>query len=328
MFKTGEIISAVVVISLLCFGCNKDGSPSGTESTGASGCISNPPEEVNTPGSDNHNGKKDKRCKHRHHKKNKHQHDTLPGETPGDTTSDSDTTVDTPSDTSADTLSDTTSGTNDDANPCASRQFAVDANTLALYHFNETGGTALIDETGQWNGILSGGSRTTGAFGNGLSFAQGQYAEFNSLIPDGTPEGTVDAYILFKPGFDANASYIIFGTDGSRCNLFYSKGSLIFMKNQNNVFKYVTAAVSLEPNRWYHVAGTWGSKGMRLFLDCVLLASNMDTSCYESSPRTALENLFHIGKKSWCCMEALGIGQEIGFCGDIDEIRVSKVDRY
>jgi len=318
MIKTAGRISAVLIIALLFFGCNKDSAPNGSTSTDASGCIPNAQEKIKTPGCNDHKEKNSKHCKHRHHKKNKHLQDTLPG----------DTTSDTPSDTTADTTAETPGGTDEDSTPCANRQFAVDANTLALYHFNETSGTTLADETGQWNGVLSSGTRTTGAFGGGLSFAQGQYAEFNSIIPDGTPDGTIEAYILFKSGFDSNASYIIFGTDGSRCNLYYSKGSLIFMKNHSDIFKYVTATVSLEPNRWYHVAGTWGSKGMRLFLDCVLLASTTDVSCYQSSPRTSLENIFYIGKKSYCCMEAIGISQCIGFCGDIDEIRVSKVDRY
>ena len=80
MFKAVGRISAVVIIALLSFGCNKEGAPNGSAPTDVSGCIPDTQKEVNIPGSDCHKQKKGKHCKHRHHKDRKCPHDTIPVE--------------------------------------------------------------------------------------------------------------------------------------------------------------------------------------------------------------------------------------------------------
>lgn len=139
----------------------------------------------------------------------------------------------------------------------ANQEFVQDSNTLALYHFNETNSTKLLDETERWNGELLSGTRCTGLFKGGVSFIPGQYAIFDTIIPDGTLNGTVEAYFKFNSEYDSAGSNAIFGNNGARCLLVYKNGTLIFLKNHSNVFKHVIGSVSIKANRWYHVAGTW-----------------------------------------------------------------------
>lgn len=221
-------------------------------------------------------------------------------------------------------------GGNKKSSPCDPREFSLDANTLALYHFNESSdfGSTLVDETGRWNGSLGGGTRSSGKYNGGLMYSQGQYSTFDTIIPDGVPNGTVEAYFAFNPGYDSTAAYAIFGNNGARCNLLYKNGTFIFQKNHSNIYKHVIGTASCTPGCWYHVAGTWGAKGMRLFLDCVEIASNQDYSVYQSSPRGVSENNFFIGWKAYDGMGGVGIYGTIYFNGKVDEIRISNVDRY
>lgn len=67
---------------------------------------------------------------------------------------------------------------------------------------------------------------------------------------------------------------------------------------------------------------------MRIFLDGKLIGSNGDCSVYQSSPRGTVENVFYIGRKTYDGMEGVGIHSTIGFDGILDEIRISKIERY
>jgi hypothetical protein len=209
------------------------------------------------------------------------------------------------------------------------KEFKSDAHTLALYHFNEDTGKVLFDDMQKWNGTLIKGNRITGHFGKALNFNYGESARFDTIIPNNTPNGTIEFYFSPNDSFHKDSTYLIFGNDGSRCNIYYQNGYLIFMKNHNDLFRYVEAEVSLSKNSWYHVAATWGSKGLRLFVNEYLVAQKADISYYKSSPRTTQENVFKIGEKTtYCCMEAIGISRPLYFEGSIDELRISDIERY
>lgn len=207
--------------------------------------------------------------------------------------------------------------------------FTLDENTLALYHFNEDNGSILLDETGRWNGTLDSSVRsTTGYAGKCLSLSTGKFSTFGTIIPDNTPNGTVELYFSFDPDSVNSGNYILFGNDGARCNLLYKGDTLYFLKNHSDVVKCVKAFAPVQKGKWYHAAGTWGTKGMRLFLDGVCISSNQDTSSYQMSPRSTAENVFVIGKKSKIGLIEIGISQSMHFNGKIDEIRISGIERY
>jgi hypothetical protein len=207
-------------------------------------------------------------------------------------------------------------------------KFVPDYNTLALYHFNEDSGNVLFDATNRWPGILKSGERIKGAFGNALKFSFGNSARFDTIIPNNTPNGTLELYLMFDNSPKSDSIYLIFGNDASRCNFYYRNGYLIFLKGHNDIFKYVEKQVNINANTWYHVAGTWGSKGMRLFVNDSLIVQNQDTSVYQSSYRSTEENVFKVGDKTYCCMNGVGIYRPISVEASIDEIRISNVERY
>ena len=207
-------------------------------------------------------------------------------------------------------------------------EFKADSNTIALYHFNEETGNVLLDETGKWNGVVSGANRVNGLAGNALQFNYGSSAKFDTIIKNNTAAGTLELYLKFDDSVKTDSIYSIFGNDGCRCNIFYKNGNLIFTKNHDDVYKQVQATVKLKSNTWYHIAGTWGAKGMRLFVNDSLVARNQDVSCYQSSYRANSENQFIIGAKTYMGMVVIGISRAISFEGYIDEVRISNVERY
>ncbi len=208
------------------------------------------------------------------------------------------------------------------------KEFIADDYTLALYHFNEDSGKVLFDDMQKWNGTLINGKRVPGLIGKALHFNYSESARFDTIIPNQTPNGTIEFYISFNDSLHKDSIYSIFGNDGSRCNIYYKNGYLIFMINFNDLFKYVEAKISFEKGKWYHIAATWGTKGIRLFVNNSLLSQKADFSYYQSSPRTSEENIFTIGSKTSCCMEAIGIYRPLSFEGTIDELRISNIERY
>ncbi len=210
-----------------------------------------------------------------------------------------------------------------------SKEFNLDENTLALYHLNEDNDTILLDEAGHWNGTLDNSVRSTaGIAGKCLSLSTGKYSTFGTIIPDNTPNGTVELYFSFEPDSANTGNNILFGNDGARCNLLYKGDTLYFLKNHSDITKYVKAFAPVQKGKWHHVAGTWGTNGMRLFLNGACINSNQDTSSYQMSPRSTPENVFFIGKKSKVGLNEIGIDQSMHFNGKIDEIRVSDIQRY
>lgn len=205
----------------------------------------------------------------------------------------------------------------------------TDAATLAYFRFEEKSGTGLVDETGRSSGILVGATRVEGIEGDGLLLASGKYAQFDSIVPNHTRSGTLELDIRVGENWSETGSYALFGNRGSRLNLFYQSGKLYYMKGHDNLFKTVGAEIEFLPGVWHHIAATWGKKGMRLLVDDELVASNQDTTDYQRPP--AGFEVFHAGRKEWCCMENIGIQDRTTsyfFDGAIDELKISSVERY
>jgi hypothetical protein len=207
-------------------------------------------------------------------------------------------------------------------------KLSKDQYTLALYYFDEIDGVTLIDETGKASGKITGATRVSGKCGNALQFKPGDYATFDTILPNNLPEGTIELSVKFDSDFDPTKIYSLFGNDGSRIQIIYKIGSILFAKNHSDDFKFTQSAFTFIPDKWYDIAVMWGSKGMRIFIDGKQVAANTDYTVYQASPRTSAENIFYIGKKSWCCMGGYGISTDLSFKGAVDEIRVSSVARY
>lgn len=190
---------------------------------------------------------------------------------------------------------------------------------IAYYKFDSIIDDTIIEESGR-HGINLGGILDKGVNGYGLKFTSNSYADLGVIIPDGLEAGTIECHIKMAPTINKNGNYFIVGNDGTRASLIYKGGKIVFAKNHTNQFKFVTSETSIEPNVWYHLKASWGN-GMQLLINDKVVASNLDSSYYQASPRDSLENVIFIGKKSSCCMEGIGIYQALDFEGTIDELK-------
>ena len=105
-----------------------------------------------------------------------------------------------------------------------------DKNALAYFDFEGKSDT-LTDLTGKHTAILKGAQRKAGVKGNGVYLSENSYVLFGSIIPDHSPEGTVELYVNFSSTFNFQGTYTIFGNRSSRLHLIYHKGTLYFQKN-------------------------------------------------------------------------------------------------
>jgi hypothetical protein len=114
----------------------------------------------------------------------------------------------------------------------------------------------------------------------------------------------------------------------ARLHIVYKNGSLYMQKNHADIHKYVGAPVNFQKNVWYHVAVTWGNKGMRIYLDGILIASNNDQSEYNLDNTPPSQRSLQVGLKEGGGMEPLGLWGPLYFEGYIDEVRISNIERY
>lgn len=210
----------------------------------------------------------------------------------------------------------------------------ADEHTLALYHFdNMVSDTFFAEETERWPAVNNGGKLVPGKFYSAISLQKNQYASMDTIIPNHTNSGTVEFYFKVSSTFNPDSAYFLVGNRGSRASFVFRDHQLFFIKGHHNIWRYVTSVVSFVPERWYHLAATWGEKGMRLYLDGKLIAYNLDQSDYQTSLEyyTVDYFTFSIGYKTWCCLNGIGFpahNDDLYFDGAIDELRISDIERY
>jgi hypothetical protein len=208
---------------------------------------------------------------------------------------------------------------------------SIDDFTIAYFGFEENPSTdSLFDLMGKHRGVLKGANRTKGYTGTGIECTHSRFAQFDSLIPNGLSNGTVDFYFKVNNTFNNDSIYTFLGNRGARVHVIYNKGSIYFQKNHDNLHKFTNYQISLSPEKWYRMAVTWGTKGMRIFIDNKLVASNTDTSNYMEDLTDATRKPFYIGYKMWGGMEGIGItdSKDYYFDGIIDELQISSIERY
>jgi PGF-pre-PGF domain-containing protein len=138
-----------------------------------------------------------------------------------------------------------------------------------------------------------------------------------------TPEGTIEVWV--KPANEWNYSSVykkIVDKGSGRRNraLHYENGELCFsfhISGSGGAEDYRSAcySINLSANTWYHVAGTWGSKGVKLYLDGELVNTNPNYTGYGFTT----SDLFWIGR-AHCCPNQYTDAV-------FDEFRVSDVAR-
>jgi len=167
----------------------------------------------------------------------------------------------------------------------------VDANTVALYHFDAPNSVA-IDATGNYTGTLHGNATIldSGLYAGVLRLdGNGSYVRTGYL--GSLPQGTIELFVDFQEmcqqnwnftilaaggEFGSNSSVLVIGQFPDTLLRFgiYSGGQWHWADSGINACRYLAGASGpqwpYETWRFHHVAATWGPRGMEIWVDGVL----------------------------------------------------------
>lgn len=201
--------------------------------------------------------------------------------------------------------------------------YDVDSSTVALYHMD---GSAA-DAVGYHDGTPFGNAGyASGKFGQGLALdGNGDYIRLGNIHqspPRPYDAGTVEMWfnLAWAPSsFVLSGSGTEFGNnwdDGWFLGRHGGYQSTLSFMVWNSGWWAVETGVTPESlvGEWHHVAGTWGARGLEVWLDGVLMGSQPTWTFSPNNPNymTAL-----IGTDSWMWATP----------GMIDEVRISDIQR-
>jgi len=208
----------------------------------------------------------------------------------------------------------------------ATEPWEVDANTLALYHCEDTSGTVVDDATGNYDGVAN----VTALLGSSVhkvgdySIYPNKVNYFQNITLLSTFPGNGTVELWFNPDVSISTSHAnmrLFtkaGTLGSLDLWFETNSNQLGFNNVYSSANHLVYSTGRTWNaeQWYHVAVMWGTGGMKMYIDGVLEDENTD----EGKPGNA-GYPFTVGCYSY--------DTTTGYCfdGKIDEIRVSNIQR-
>lgn len=206
-------------------------------------------------------------------------------------------------------------------------RFPIDANTVALWHFDEGSGTVLSDASGNNNhGTVYNASWVQSPSGTALRFnGQNSYV----YIPSGSSLAqqriTIEAWIKFNGltnlqneqhilAKDAQYVSAIFDRRSPQQQLYYGFG------NQGGICAggWCSGGWTATIGEWHHVAMQYDGTTMKSFVDG-RLTSQYSRIFYISTTNNPLG----IGARPYLSSQPSGY-----FKGEIDEIRISNIARY
>jgi len=205
------------------------------------------------------------------------------------------------------------------------QEYVPDANTVTLYHFNETSGSAVADTSGNGNnGAAHGTTIVDGKFGKARSFnGGGDYVECgNNSILNGAWAGlTLEAWI--RPASTVVGDQLIVGKWANNA----PQDHFVLILHDNKLQIAVGDGTNAEPglrdsavltsNNWYHVAGTWTDiRIYKLFINGRQVASGSQVG---NGINTSSSVSLKIGRQM--------VGVDRPFNGLIDEVRISNKAR-
>ncbi len=209
-------------------------------------------------------------------------------------------------------------------------QYESDELTIGLWHFNETGGTVIEDASAnELDGQINGDPQRTGSkdgFGNCISFdGTGDWIgiPYNSLFNVCNRPFTIELWFNMSNKPDDNRYYILARRGNGNTRQFElamgdNEGLIASVWDSLGVeHEIITGSIDeLNTDQWYHVALTWDTDSIRLYLNSVLRASKSVKGKLRFEDTEPLA----IGTNS------LG-GTNVSFRGMIDEVRFSNVAR-
>ncbi len=203
----------------------------------------------------------------------------------------------------------------------------VDDHTILYYSFSQTVGGKVPDEAGGYDGELGGDAAVTknsgGKFGEGLNLdGDGDYIRAGNI---GAPEeGTIEAWVKIE-SFEKHNDGDAFASMGKEYGgtgdvmLFgvHQKFNLnIQFGMYSGGWKWADSGVPVEDlvGEWHHMAGTWGPRGLEIWIDGELKGTNEAYTL--GIPDPAYQTML-IGANSW----------HGDIHGIMDELRVSDIQR-
>ncbi len=213
-------------------------------------------------------------------------------------------------------------------------EYTADANTVILYHMNEGSGTTVADSAslGGVNDGTLGASQpawtSSGRFGTGLTAIDGDSEYLSASIGSGVftnNQMTLDAWIQ-PTDAAAGASYLAgWSGDGYMYFRYVGGTSLGFGVNASDGTATEWAEVrgdattNLTGTGWHHVAGTFDNGTLKLYVDNVLISTNVTSYTTLRAPTA----FYVAGSVPWDPSYA----EEGNYIGAIDEVRLSNIAR-
>ena len=205
-------------------------------------------------------------------------------------------------------------------------ELAPDANTLALYHFNEGSGQTVANSAAGGRNATLGPDLTTardpawiadGKFGSALGFtrtgqqATGQYVNVNNAgVTLATNQMTVEMYVRPKAPY-GHSNLFVAGFINFTVNIDQTRGIEFGIGNGTNWHLVYAETPNLNDGNWHHLVATYDGTMMRVFFD------GQERLAVPSSTVLSNPNDFKMG----------GRPQNTYLNGDLDDIRVSNVAR-
>ncbi len=203
-------------------------------------------------------------------------------------------------------------------------EYAVDSATLGLYHLNSTNnyGGVYNEASQQWDGGLKGNASITQDGRYNAAIAIDGNLSYVSAPDFGNPGGgVVEAWIKpdrasvpfavismgAEPGSSPPWRTLFLGVDTP------VQGTVGFALTNGDDWHWVDSGVSVQSllGCWHHIAGTWGSRGLEIWVDGLLRG----VSGYTGRPTFGARAFFGCDGAGRC------------FPGKLDEIRISSVQR-
>ncbi|MFZ1483691.1 MAG: hypothetical protein WAS36_01620, partial [Candidatus Saccharimonadales bacterium] len=154
------------------------------------------------------------------------------------------------------------------------QNYANDANTRALYHFNESGGTTATDSSSNNNtATISGGSFSSGSLDNAvlLDGVDDSISAPNSASLQLGQQHTIEAWTKLANSFDE--------TSHDRRNAVVDKGDYqVYYDNETGKLTYEIANAS--STNWdqaagSNIGGSWGTNGKRSVTSSIAIGSDV-----------------------------------------------------
>jgi RHS repeat-associated protein len=186
---------------------------------------------------------------------------------------------------------------------------------IAYWKFDDGSGTTAKDSASTKNATINGATWTTGKVGGALSFdGVNDYVNPGNVI-QGWSVGTIEAWVKYNNVTWGSAGTYIYGIGNSPisgswdvCDLGAHPqfGQDLRFGIFSGGWRYAASSIIPSVGVWYHVVGTWGSAGIKIYVDGQLKGTN--TSYVGAIPSASYNT---IGASSWPGSVVNGIIDEV-----------------